>query len=93
MNLAKKHVAQEKIDNLKESPMWDLWLDEFENVGDWLCPDIDSIELLSDPYQFANGKQIVALVNRCDIAEQVDQENGLVPNYNTTPCLDDLTSK
>lgn len=31
-------------------------------------------------------------MNRCDIAEQVDKDNGLVPDYTTTPCNDDLKS-
>ena len=34
----------------------------------------------------------MAVVNRCDIATELDQANGLTPDYDVQDCLDDLTS-
>jgi len=48
--------------------------------------------LQSDPFQYKSGFQFVALVNRCDIAEENDRKFGLVPNYTTRPCLSDYSS-
>ena len=59
----------------------------------YLCPDLTTISVAQDPYMYTQGTQLVAIVNRCDIATQVDLENGLVPNYDVESCLDDLTTE
>ena len=91
MAQAKKYATEEELEELKNSPKFEQWVDEFEQFNEWLCPDISSLDLKSDPYQYSSGKQIVGIVNRCDIAEKVDNENGLKPAYSTEACLDDLS--
>ena len=68
--------------------------DEFDLSGfgeEWLCPDIPFIEIYRDPYYYKSGQQLIALVNRCDVATQIDRENGL-QSYTDVECVSDLTS-
>ena len=52
----------------------------------WVCPLVDEVELLNDPFLF-RGKNFAMVVNRCDVAASIDAENGLSTYANTT-CVD-----
>ena len=94
-SLIEKYGTSDLIDHINSDALGRFLEEEFATTefGDgWLCPDVTSFRLRGDPTQFANGQQITAVVNRCDVAVKKDQESGLVPTYTNTTCAMDLTS-
>ena len=59
---------------------------EFPEDEDWICPKLASYELLNDPFLFA-GKNLVMVVNSCDVAAKIDAANNL-STYAKTGCAD-----
>ena len=50
----------------------------------WVCPDLEEdFDLLNDPFLF-HGKNFAMVVNQCDIAAQIVEENNLTTYTNTT---------
>ena len=62
-----------------------FFLTEFSS-DEWICPDIASIELWRNPFLYTTGKNLVMVVNECNVAVDVDTANG-VTSYSTTACL------
>lgn len=86
--LIKKLASPEQLSKWSINPSW-----QFEELNSrYLCPDISSLDLAQDPYYLDKGSAFVAVVNRCDIATQVDREHKLTPGYEVSECLDDLTT-
>ena len=39
----------------------------------WICPDVEDFSLFNDPDTFTNGRDMVMVVNQCEIAQAIDQ--------------------
>jgi len=63
-----------------------------DSLRNWACPDIESYELYKNPAMYKNGSSLVAVVNRCDVATKIDQENNLT-SYSKLACVPKYTSK
>ena len=58
----------------------------------WLCPNVTQLKLKDDPYSYYTGMQFSAVVNRCDVAQKVDQDYNLPVTYPVAECNADLDS-
>jgi len=54
----------------------DLILDQEFPDESWLCPKVDTIDLLNHPELFNHGSNFSLVVNRCDLAVQFSKDNG-----------------
>ena len=66
----------EAEDNWTESNQF--FATEFLNTYlPWVCPDVKSLEVRNDPKNFYEGQTLVMVINECNIAKQIEQENEL----------------
>ena len=45
---------------------------EFPEDEQWICPQLDSYDLLNDPYLFDLGQNLAMIVKSCTLAAEVD---------------------
>ena len=57
---------------------------------DWVCADIDEFQLQNDPatYRSNYGESFNMVINRCDVAKQIEADNGLSSYAEERPCYE-----
>ena len=65
-------IYKEKAKNLSDQQKQFFAVELLDTETVYYCPNIESFKLSNDPYDFITGVDFNAVVNRCDIAKQID---------------------
>jgi hypothetical protein len=75
----------------------DFFSNEFTSTtNEWICPNVTTIDLYNDPDSYQRGLNFAMVVNSCEVAKQIDKENGIVSYADSegdVPCVSQKESE
>ena len=82
--------ADEIVSEASGTRAFDFFTIEFSDPF-WICPKLTDLRVGLNPYEKLNGTVFTMVVNECNLAKSIDDENGITSYAQDVECATDAT--